>query len=531
MTDISFAASRLVVGTNTVTFTKGTAGSGFGWDTVLLEVNETTAPAPAQLSGTAVLKSQTSTTRVWTVTVTNTGAGPANLTRMDGFTITQTSGTPGALPRIVGRDPNRFSVPLGTIPPGGTTSIDVQLDLTGTPADAQYAITVPVSANGGSATNTFTGSAAGFPAITLQPVSQTSAAGGTVAFSVETGGTPATYQWFKSGAPISGATSALLILRGLGAGDAGSYTCVATNAAGSATSSAASLSVATTSDPGKLSALSIRGQVGTGGDVMIAGIITAGSTVKTLIQAVGPTLGALSPDLANSVLQNPNLELYQLASGTFVKTQASDDWGVPASGTAAISAAETASGATPLTNPASRDSALLTTLSPGVYTANVNGVGNTTGIVLLQAYAVPSPGDTGTLSALSIRGRVGTGGDVLIAGIIVGGSTSKTLLIQAVGPTLGAISPDLANSVLTDPKLELYQLVNGSFVKIRVNDDWGGDAQIATMETATGATVLPNAASKDSALLVTLPPGVYTANVSGTNNTGGVVLLQAYAVP
>jgi len=59
----------------------------------------------------------------------------------------------------------------------------------------------------------------------------------------------------------------------------------------------------------------------------------------------------------------------------------------------------------------------------------------------------------------------------------------------------------------------------------------GGDAQVATIEAATGASVLANAASKDSALLVTLPPGVYTANVSGVNNTGGVVLLQAYVVP
>src|SRR6185436_4815460 len=99
------------------------------------------------------------------------------------------------------------------------------------------------------------------------------------------------------------------------------------------------------------------------------------------------------------------------------------------------------------------------------------------------------------------------------------------------GPTLGVIAPDLANSVLSDTKLELYQLVNGSFTKIRANDDWGGDAQISTLATATGATPLTTASSRDSALLVTLPPGVYTANVTGANNTGGVLLLQAYAVP
>ena len=119
----------------------------------------------------------------------------------------------------------------------------------------------------------------------------------------------------------------------------------------------------------------------------------------------------------------------------------------------------------------------------------------------------------------------------MVAGIIVGGSTAKTLIIQAVGPTLGVLYPSLQSSVLANPKLELYQLVNGTFVKILENDDWGGDANITTQQSASGATVLSGATSKDSALLVTLPPGVYTANVSGVNDTSGVVLLQAYAVP
>ncbi|HEX2855208.1 MAG TPA: glycoside hydrolase family 43 C-terminal domain-containing protein [Opitutaceae bacterium] len=367
------------------------------------------------------------------------------------------------------------------------------------------------------------------PSISSQPASQTVAAGGTVVFSVEASGTPApTYQWRKDGVAISGATSPLLVLRNLTAGSAGGYTCTVTNDAGSISSTSAALTVVSTGDPGRLTALSIRGQVGTGGDVMIAGIIVENSTVQTLIQAVGPTLGVIAPSLAPTVLVDPNLELYRLVNGSFVNTlQGNNDW----NGSPAIIAAEAAAGATALTNTTSKDSSLLATLSPGVYTANVNGVGSTTGVALLQAYAVPSATDTGTLAALSIRGRVGTGGDIMIAGLIISGSTSKTLLIQAVGPTLGVISPDLASSVLNDTKLELYQLVNGSFVKIRTNEDWGGDPQIATIQTAAGATGLPNSSSRDSALLVTLPPGVYTANVSGVNNTGGVVLLQAYAVP
>jgi hypothetical protein len=370
------------------------------------------------------------------------------------------------------------------------------------------------------------------PIIARQPQAQTVGAGGTAVFSVDViSSTVPVFQWYRSGQAISGATSSLLVLRGVSAADAGNYYCTTMNDLGVATSDAPALTIGASGDAGRLTALSIRGQVGTGGDVMIGGLVVENSTVRTIIQAVGPTLGVSFPVLAPSVLANPNLELYQQVNGSFIRTQSNDDWAVPVSGVAGIMAAASASGATQLTDVLSKDSTLLTTLSPGVYTANVNGVGSTTGVALLQVYAVPSATDTGVLSALSIRGRVGTGGDVMIAGLVIAGSTSRTVLIQAVGPTLGLIAPSLATSVLTNPKLELYQLVNGAFVKIRENDDWGGDAQITAIQTATGATGLLNPTSRDCALLVTLPPGVYTANVSGVDNTAGVVLLQAYAVP
>lgn len=413
---------------------------------------------------------------------------------------------------------------------GGAT--DTTLTLTGVTSASAGSYTAVATNSAGSATSnaaTLTVSTTSAPTITTQPVSQTVVDGGTAVFSVDATGTPTpSYQWMKNGAAVAGATTPLLVVRPLSAASVGNYTCVVTNSVGSTTSSAANLNVVTTGDPGRLSALSIRGQVGTGSDLMIAGIISSGLTA--IIQAVGPTLGVLSPDLVNVVLTNPKLELYHLNNNAFVKVTENDDWAAPTAGAGAITAAAATAGATQLTNQASKDSALLTTLQPGIYTANVSGVGTATGVVLLQAYTVPSAGG-GVLSALSIRGRVGTGGDQLIAGIIVAGSTSQTVIIQAVGPTLGVLSPDLVNAVLNNPKLELYQLVNGGFVKVRENDDWGGDAQIIAMENAAGATALSNAASRDSALLVTLAPGIYTANVSGVNNTGGVVLLQAYAVP
>ncbi|HEX2854225.1 MAG TPA: LamG-like jellyroll fold domain-containing protein [Opitutaceae bacterium] len=364
------------------------------------------------------------------------------------------------------------------------------------------------------------------PVITTQPVSQTIGTNDLVVFSVEATGAGLTYQWYDDEGLMPGETSRFLALRAPSSGGfVGDYFCSVENDGGFVDSNLARLSIVASADPGKLSALSIRGQVGTGDDVMVAGLIVEGSTVKTLIQAVGPTLGAQFPDLASSVLADPKIDLHQFTGGEFILDQVNDDWG----GSSSILGAEQATGATRLS--ATADAAVLSTLLPGIYTAGVSGKKNSVGIALLQAYAVPSAQDTGELAALSIRGKVGTGGDVLIAGIIVGGTTSRTLLIQAVGPTLGVLYPGLASSILANPKLDLYQLVNGSFVKIRENDDWGGDTDIGWAEVSAGATTLSNPTSKDCALLITLPPGVYTANVSGVGNSSGVVLLQAYTVP
>lgn len=86
------------------------------------------------------------------------------------------------------------------------------------------------------------------PAITTQPTSQSVAPGANVTFTAAASGTPApTFQWYKGVDAISGATSSTYSLTSVSAGDAASYTVVATNAVGSATSSAAVLTVASAS--------------------------------------------------------------------------------------------------------------------------------------------------------------------------------------------------------------------------------------------------------------------------------------------
>ncbi len=163
----------------------------------------------------------------------------------------------------------------------------------------------------------------------------------------------------------------------------------------------------------------------------------------------------------------------------------------------------------------------------GSYTAQISGGSSSVGIALAEVYdATPVGTFTPTTPRLinaSARAVVGTDANILIAGFVVGGSTAKNLLIRAVGPTLTAFS---VPGVLADPKLELF---SGATL-LNSNDDWGGDANISTAAVSVGAFPLANTA-KDAALLVTLPPGSYTAQVSGVGKTTGVALVELYDVP
>lgn len=142
---LTFPASALQVGDNTLTLTRGpgtAAGNGLGWDTLVLEVDEASAPPPARLAGEVAGVSRGPSSQVWTIRITNLGDGAANDVRLDGFALG------GRAPQIAGRDPNRFPVPVaGSLPPGGAVTADVTvLD---EPPGVGLEVTIPFSANGG----------------------------------------------------------------------------------------------------------------------------------------------------------------------------------------------------------------------------------------------------------------------------------------------------------------------------------------------------------------------------------------------
>lgn len=148
------------------------------------------------------------------------------------------------------------------------------------------------------------------------------------------------------------------------------------------------------------------------------------------------------------------------------------------------------------------------------------------GIALAEVYDATLPGafepSSPRLVNLSARTQVGTGANILIAGFTLGGATSKTVLIRAVGPGL---APFGVTGLLVDPKLDLY----ASSVLIATNDNWDGAATLGAAFAKVGAFALP-ATSRDAALLVTLAPGSYTAQVSGIANTTGIALVEVYAL-
>jgi hypothetical protein len=131
----------------------------------------------------------------------------------------------------------------------------------------------------------------------------------------------------------------------------------------------------------------------------------------------------------------------------------------------------------------------------------------------------PTPSPSGSHFAnISTRLDVGTGNNVMIAGFIVSGSQSKTIIVRALGPTLGSYG--VANA-LNDPMLELH---DSSGATIATNDDWQTGSQTSQISSSGYAP----SNSNEPALIATLPAGAYTAIVRGYNNSTGVALVEVY---
>jgi hypothetical protein len=172
----------------------------------------------------------------------------------------------------------------------------------------------------------------------------------------------------------------------------------------------------------------------------------------------------------------------------------------------------------------SKDAALYNTLSTGLYSFHTYPNGAGTGVVLAEVYDADNDSSAASVFNISARTQVGTGENILIAGFVITGNTPKTLLIRGLGPTLAAQG---VTGALVNPQLYLF----GSAGLLASNDDWGGTTALKNSFAVTGAGSLTADNSKDAALLVTLQPGVYSAQVSGVASTTGVGLVEIFLVP
>lgn len=359
------------------------------------------------------------------------------------------------------------------------------------------------------------------PTFVMHPANQRVVPGTTVTFRASASSNfPTTYQWLKDGAAIPAATGPTLTVSNIQVFSVGSYSVVATNIAGSVTSSTATLSLLL-SEAGRLSNLSIRTNAGIDTQALIIGFVLGGAGTSgpkpLLMRGVGPTLGTFG---VPGFLADPTLSLL---SGTTV-VASNDNW----AGDAQVTSIGSQVGAFPLSPASSRDAALYSpSLNSGAYTMRVTGVGGTTGVALAEIYdATPAGvfyGNTPRLINVSARTQVGINDNILITGFTVSGNAPLTLLIRAVGPTLGGFG---VTGALADPRLDLY---SGSTL-FQANDNWGGGAAITAASSSVGAFPLAPA-SRDAALLVTLHPGGYTAQVTGVANTTGVALIEIYELP
>lgn len=362
------------------------------------------------------------------------------------------------------------------------------------------------------------------PTITQQPISATVAPGGTVALIVAAAGENLTYQWSRNGTTLPGATGTSLNLGNVQASDSGQYSVTVSNSTAAIVSRTATLTVATPA-LGRVINLSVRAHAATSDQTLIAGFVVSGSAPKAiLVRGIGPTLMNLGvPD----PLPDPHLDLF---AGQAVI--ASDDSWMTATNLGAIASmgGDKFAGYTL----DAKDTVLLQTVASRDYTAQIRDAANGQGVALMEVYdadPAESPGSTAFaaqsgLINVSGRAQVGTGADILIAGFVVNGNVPRRLLVRGIGPGLAPLG---VNGVLADPQLRIFDSQQNIVAQ---NDNWPAAENAAAIRTGgfdafAGRTL----DEREAVLLITLPSGGYTAQVSGADGGTGVALVEVTEEP
>lgn len=254
--------------------------------------------------------------------------------------------------------------------------------------------------------------------------------------------------------------------------------------------------------------ISTRVPVRAGDEVGIGGFILQGSAPrKVIVRAIGPSMQVNNTPVAGR-LEDPALQLYD-RNGSLIATN--DNW---------RSSQEAEIQESGLAPSHEKEAAIVMRLAANNYTAIIRGVGDTSGIGLVEVYDLES-GESARLANISTRGFVDTGDDVMIGGFIAGGGGDRgdaKVVVRGIGPSLTSRG---VPGALQDPVLELHDANGVTFAR---NDNWEDDpgaVEIASRQLA------PTDA-RESATLQTLARGAYTAVLRGKDNAIGIALVEVY---
>lgn len=464
--------------------------------------------------------------------------------------------------------------PLGTVEPLGTHPAALP-GFGSYPTVANLYIADDTSLRAGFSTD-YTNAQLTPPSIVSTSPGGTSNAGAASPTLAVTSNSVYTYQWLLNGAPILGATGASYTpgqvasyqwsynnvvetstpamgsarqvgpatTGVLGPVDAGNYTVIVTDPYGN--SQTLDMGSITVAENAWLLNLSGRAQVGTGQNVLIAGFVTAGPGSKSiLVRGDGPSLAAFG--VAGAVTA-PQLQLF---SGSSTITGEIAGW------SGSLGPIFTATGAFAFPG-GSADDATLQTLAAGDYTAIVSSANGTPGVAIAEVYDADAASNavkgtslagppTNRLVNLSARANVGSGSNVLIGGFVISGTTAKTVLLRAPGPSLAQPPFNLSGTVtattlsLYDGSSQLIASTAGTFSPVTLGTSsllTGANPQVG-LEPASDAdfqaagAYSANWSAVEASLVATLPPGSYTIIVSetmlsGINNSAGIGMVEIY---
>ncbi|MBT3482034.1 MAG: hypothetical protein HN457_11460 [Opitutales bacterium] len=327
--------------------------------------------------------------------------------------------------------------------------------------------------------------------------------------------TDISYQWFKDGSALLGFDSSSLLIESMNSVAEGSYSVEVANSNGTILVGSTRVRMIREA----LVNISTRGYVGLDAEVMIAGFIITGSQPRqVLIRGLGKSMESPESNI-EAVLADPKLTLRDW-KGQLIVSQ--DNW-LEEPNWATVESVGLSVGAVPPVD--SGESAILTTLDPGLYTVALSGADGGTGLGLIEVFDASSESIETRLANISTRVRASIGQEVAIAGFVITGQDPKRVLIRALGPDLLKRN---VSGVLPDPRMILYQ---GQDV-IATNDDWEDQNGFLITEASRQVnTSILDEGSKDAAMVCELQPGLYTVIVNDVADDSGIALVEVHELP